>query len=194
MKLPRDVQASIARQLPKEVKKPFRREIDRKFNKIKKEMIKDFLSHPITQELKQGPKGSNISGTLGGTTNLFAFIGFDNGYDPISPILNALQETKIIKDSPETNGKSVRRYTIDMPTAKDIFSITPMPWAVGRSWAKGIESGISGLGYLLSKSSKISRSGVAIQGNKKVRSAKFKNVKYISDLINRYKNRFDKLK
>ena len=40
-------------------------------------MIKEFLQLPVTQELMQGPNAPNISGTLGGVTNLFAFIGFD---------------------------------------------------------------------------------------------------------------------
>ena len=57
-----------------------------------------------------------------------------------------------------------------------------------------IETGISGLGYLLRKSSQNSRSGVAIQSNNKVRSGRFKNVQYISALIKKYEKRFDKLK
>jgi len=193
-KLPLDVQAAIRAQVPKLVKKKFRKSIDDKFKDVKKDMINEFMSHPVTQELLQGPDGVNISGTLNGITNLYAFIGFDDGDNPVQPILDILEDIKITKDIEQTTYGVGRKYDISMPTAKDIFSATPMPWATGRSWARGIETGISGLGYLLRKSSQNSRSGVAIQSNNKVRSGRFKNVQYISALIKKYEKRFDKLK
>jgi hypothetical protein len=193
-KLPLDVQAAIRAQVPKLVKKKFRKSIDDKFKDVKKDMINEFMSHPVTQELLQGPDGVNISGTLNGVTNLYAFIGFDDGDSPVQPILDILEDIKITKDIEQTTYGVGRKYDISMPTAKDIFSATPMPWATGRSWARGIETGISGLGYLLRKSSQNSRSGVAIQSNNKVRSGRFKNVQYISALIKKYEKRFDKLK
>lgn len=193
-KLPLDVQAAIRAQVPKLVKKSFRKNIDDKFKDVKKDMINEFMSHPVTQELLQGPDGVNISGTLNGITNLYAFIGFDDGDNPVQPILDILEDIKITKDVEQTTYGVGRKYDISMPTAKDIFSATPMPWATGRSWARGIETGISGLGYLLRKSSQNSRSGVAIQSNNKVRSGRFKNVQYISALIKKYEKRFDKLK
>tara|TARA_B100000497_G_scaffold127674_1_gene170342 strand:- start:1244 stop:1831 length:588 start_codon:yes stop_codon:yes gene_type:complete len=193
-KLPLDVQAAIRAQVPKLVKKKFRKSIDDKFKDVKKDMINEFMSHPVTQELLQGPDGVNISGTLNGVTNLYAFIGFDDGDSPVQSILDILEDVKITKDVEQTTYGVGRKYDISMPTAKDIFSVTPMPWATGRSWARGIETGISGLGYLLRKSSQNSRSGVAIQSNNKVRSGRFKNVQYISALIKKYEKRFDKLK
>jgi hypothetical protein len=81
-----------------------------------------------------------------------------------------------------------------MPTSEDIFTVTPMPWASGRSWAQGIEKGISGLGYLLRRRSSQSRSGEAIQSSVKIRTGKFKNTQYISALINKYSKRFSQLK
>jgi len=49
-------------------------------------MISEFLNHPITVEIKTGPYAENISGTLNGYGNLFSFIGFSDGDDPINPI------------------------------------------------------------------------------------------------------------
>ena len=193
-KLPLDVQAAIRAKVTKLVKKRFRKSIDDKFKDVKKDMIDEFMSHPVTQELLQGSSGVNISGTLNGVTNLYAFIGFDDGDSPVQPIIDILEDIKITKDLEQTTYGVGRKYDISMPTAKDIFSVTPMPWATGRSWARGIETGISGLGYLLRKSSQNSRSGVAIQSNNKVRSGRFKNVQYISALIKKYEKRFDKLK
>ena len=62
--LPLDVQQALKRQAPKALKAPFKKEVDKKFKRIKNEMIKEFLSLPVTQELMQGADGVNISGTL----------------------------------------------------------------------------------------------------------------------------------
>ncbi|MCP4923918.1 MAG: hypothetical protein GY915_07830, partial [bacterium] len=79
--LPPDVQNALKRQVPKALRRDLEKEAKRKFKRIKAEMIKEFLSHPVTQEILEGPNAPNISGTLGGATNLFAFIGFDAGED-----------------------------------------------------------------------------------------------------------------
>lgn len=193
-RLPLDVQQALQRQAPRQLKNKFKKEVDKKFKRIKNEMIKEFLQLPVTQELLQGPDGSNISGTLGGVTNLFAFIGFDKGDQPIAPILQLLENTSIEYSKELRQIKNIGiSYNVNLPTSEQIFAITPMPWAVGRSWAKGIETGISGLGYLLRKNSR-GRSGAAIQSRVKVRGGRFKNTAYISAFINKYKKKFRELK
>lgn len=172
-------------QTDKEYQKIVRSSIEEQFDKIKQKYIEEFLNHPVTQEIKGGISANNISGTLNGITNLYSFIGFDEGTDPIKPIEDLLQKSnyRII-----FNNNSIDSTIIfDIPTAAQIFSVTPMPWAIGRSWARGIESGISGLGYYLKKK-KNSRSGFGIQSStNQVRvGASYKNTKYISDLINRF--------
>lgn len=169
----------------KEYQKSVKSLIEDQFEKIKDKYIDEFLNHPVTQEIKGGINASNISGTLNSITNLYSFIGFDEGTDPIQPIEELLEKSnyRIIYNS--NSGEST--VIFDIPTAAQIFAITPMPWAVGRSWARGIETGISGLGYYLKKV-KNSRSGLGIQSTiEQVRTgASFKNTKYISDLINRF--------
>jgi hypothetical protein len=192
-KLPIDVQNALKRQAPKALRRDFEKDINKKFKDLKNEMIKEFLTDPVTIELLEGSGASNISGTLGGISNLFAFIGFNSGEQPISPILNMLEGTQIIyKQEVKQRGIGVE-FEVSLPTAEDIFMVTPLPWASGRSWAEGIERGLSGLGYLLRKSD--GRSGVAIQSRvKKVRSGRFQNRPYISSLIKRYRKRFENLK
>jgi hypothetical protein len=189
--LPRDVQNAIDNQGPKFFKKGFDTEFNKRFQDLKNQMIQEFLTHPVTIEIKNGPKSSNISGTLGGVSNLFSFIGFPEDYDPIDPILKILERLEYRN---QTQIKSGWSYTVMMPKPQDIFAETPMPWAEGRSWAKGIESGISGLGFLIRKNSTASRSGAAVQGTNKVRGGKYKPVPYISRLINKYNKEFSKLK
>lgn len=172
-------------QADKEYQKQVNSIIDSEFNKIKNNYIQEFINHPITQEIKGGVDATNISGTLGGITNLYSFIGFDEGTDPIRPIEDLLEKSnyRIIYNNKATDSTVI----FDIPTAAQIFEITPMPWAIGRSWARGIETGISGLGYYLKKK-KNSRSGLGVQSStNQIRPGTvFKNTKYISDLINRF--------
>ena len=191
--LPSDVQNALKRQAPKALRRDLEKEAKRKFKRIKAEMIKEFLSHPVTQEIMEGPSAPNISGTLGGVSNLFAFIGFDAGNQPVAPILERLEAVSIIYNK-EYKEKGIGvSFNVFLPTAEDIFAITPLPWATGRSWAEGIERGISGLGYLVKKSG--GRSGAAVQSRvNKVRGGRFQNTPYISSFIKRYKKRFEELK
>lgn len=168
--------------------------IKEEFDKIKQEIINEFNNHPITREIEMGPTAPNISGTLGGVGNLYSFIGFEAGTNPIFPIRDLLQKSTYTINTGGVNTMSKAIFGI--PTAKMIFSMTPMPWATGRSWAKGIETGISGLGYYLylKKQSNRSRSTTAIQTQNSVRSAvRFRNTKYISDLINKFEKELKKL-
>ena len=155
-------------------------------------MIAEFLNHPVTLEIKGGTSSNNISGTLGGATNLFSFIGFESGSDPTDAIEKILSSTNF--RFTRTTKNSVE-FEIDIPEAAEIFAATPMPWAPGRSWAKGIETGISGLGYYLKISRDNSRSGLGIQSPRKVRKSgsRFKNTQYISALIKKYQKEFANL-
>jgi len=191
IKIPKSVLKKIERKSQKSLKKDYKKAFKKTFDDTKKEMIKEFLSHPVTIEILSGPGGSNISGTLAGKSNLFAFIGFNISEQPIDSILQILENISYSDNGESSKG---RKFNVSFPTSQDIFNVTPMPWASGRSWAKGIESGISGLGYLLNKSTSSSRSGVAIQADKKVRTARFKRVPYISSLLKKYKKKFKNIK
>jgi hypothetical protein len=187
-----NLQSEINKKLAPQVRPEIRKLFQRSFQKKKNEMIAEFLNHPVTIEIKGGVDSTNVSGTLGGGSgNLFSFIGFDSKDDPIDPILKILEQISF--DYLNTSTKRIN-YRINLPSAKEIFAATPMPWATGRSWAKGIETGISGLGFYLRKETPNSRSGLGIQSPRKVRKkSKFKNVKYISDLIKRYEKEFSNL-
>lgn len=182
----------ISAQLPKEnvylkfVYDAMKKEVD----KIQIEMIQEFEQHPISKEIDGGITAYNISETLNGITNLYSFIGFNSGDRPLEPIKQELQKIKL-RYNIASRGEIT--FTIDFPTVKDIFRVTPLPWATGRSWAQGIETGISGLGYYI-KQKENSRSGLGVQSQKQIRSgARFKNTKYISELINKYNKKISDL-
>ena len=192
MALDKNITASLIRQSPKIARVQVQKQGKAAFQKIKNRMIAEFLNHPVTVELKQGIDASNISGTLGGATNLFSFIGFNSGSDPTKDIENVLQTARF--EYAKARLKTIE-FSIYIPDPKDVFDATPMPWAPGRSWAKGIESGISGLGYYLKVTRDNSRSGLGIQSSRRVRKGgvKFKNTQYISALLKKYRKEFENL-
>lgn len=148
------------------------------------QMIQEFENHPVTQEIDSGPSGYNQSGTLGGYGNLFSFIGFEEGMDPVSPIRFLLKKALQIKKIDKNQQSIIMEFLVELPSKEDIFQASPMPWASGRSWAEGIEKGISGLGMYLNTMSFQSRSGEGIQTSKKVRSGGFRNTQYLSKILN----------
>jgi len=151
--------------------------------------LKEFDEHPITKEIESGKDASNYSGTLGGKGNLFSFIGFNAGDQPVKNLRAFIQK--------EFNFKKIKKekkgilYRINYPTLDNIKSITPMPWENGRSWVDGVEKGISGLSqYIYRKFIKASRSESGIQ-NKNSSSGKiFRPKKYMSEIIRKFKENF----
>jgi hypothetical protein len=176
--------------------------LEERFQKIKRNMIEEFLNHPVTKELnisKNIIDAPNISGTLSGITNLYSFIGFERGTDPIEPILNILERQTRIKFFPSQSMKNSILIQIIMPSSGDIFNpiVSKMPWdGFNRSWAEGIEIGISGLMYYIKIRSEQSKSGLGFQRKTRVRrqsGLKFKNVKYISAILRKYKKEFERI-
>ena len=170
-KLDPDVIAALKKQVPKVAKKDIRVEIEKRFKKVKEQMVAEFLGHPITKEILAGPDAPNTSGTLNGISNLFAFIGFDRGAQPILPIMELLNRTQIIFKK-DLKGRFIgSEFEITLPTREQIFAVTPLPYVGGRSWA-----------------------GSAIQTRVKVRKGRFQNVPYVSSFLNKYIKKFKELK
>ena len=79
----------------KKFKQKPNKDIEITAQKLKEEMIAEFLRHPVTREILDKNTAENYSQTLVGYGNLYSFIGFDYPEDPIAPILNLLNATKI---------------------------------------------------------------------------------------------------
>lgn len=190
MALTLSVKNDLKRQLPKLLLAESKKRMRKSFQAVKNEMLMEFLNHPVTLEIKGGVNASNISGTLSGITNLYSFIGFPAGENPTEIIYQELQKTTMTFSN--ISGTKII-FSLNMPSSSDIFALTPLPYQPGRSWAKSIETGLSGLGYYLNKSSRRSRSGLGIQAKAPIRSVKFKNTKYISFLLNTYRKKFENI-
>lgn len=150
--------------------------------------INEIENHPVSKELDGGPDAENISDTLNGKENLFAFIGFDNEDKPVDDLTELIRQNTSLDKRSTFDKKSFQlKFNIFTPSIEEIKSATPLPFERGRSWVKGVEDGISGFGYyvygILFPSS---RSGRGIQSKNKVRAAAYKPVRYMSELYNNF--------
>ena len=172
----------------------------------KAKMINDFEDHKYSMEIKAGPKAENSSNSLGGYGNLFSFIGFVEGSNPIGNVTNILREYTFLKKSSRGARylKNSVRYEFEVyfPAKEELRAETPFPWGTGDSWLFGIETYISGVNYYLysrSKKFKTSRSGPAIQVETDLRLGKFERPPffipagdYISKILENFKKKFKK--
>ena len=153
----------------------------KKFSVLKEEMLSEFDKHPVTRELQDGVSADSSQFVSHGS--LFGFIGFEKNDRPTEVVRRMLEETEIrfikIKGG-------VVDFRIFYPSKQELFDSTPLPWASGRSWLKGIETGLSGLGRYLNIDSENSRSGGGIQSQNKIRSGAFKKTPYISKILNNF--------
>lgn len=179
----------------KRVQEVMRGKMQEKFEDAKEELIKGFMEHRVSQELLDPSKG-NISDTLDGSDNknLFGFIGFEAGSEPVLEVAAKLEnEIQLSKEPPKIQGKRMV-FKVRHPSLKELYQATPMPWESGRSWLYGISHGISGFGNFLAgffQNLAASRSGQGIQVKNEVRSGSFKPQKdYIESMIAKFRAKF----
>jgi hypothetical protein len=163
------------------------------FAHAKRMMLNEFDRHPVTQEILSGPKGVNMSGTLDGYGNLFAFIGFDAEEKPTEELRDLLEMGTTFRQTVYRNGAWYFRF--NLPTRDAITNATQMPWEKGNSWAFGVETFISGLSHFLYKRwyGKDSRSGMGIQlPYENLEDAQFTNVPYITEILQHFRERVNR--
>lgn len=169
--------------------------IEPKIQDRQRELIKSFEIHPITVELNAGPRASNTSGTLGGYGNLFSFIGFSSSDKPTS-VISQIFNQKIKFKVRKRDNKGSYTVTFFIPSVEDIYSLTPIPWMVGKSWVKGVEEGgLTNLGQFLYSSSGFddSNSGTGIQAKNKSSGVNFTRTPYVGKLIENFKKKLLRL-
>lgn len=152
-------------------------------NEEKRKLINSFLEHPVTQEIQAGESADNVSNTLGGYGNLFSFIGFQNGSNPVSPVLGLFKKININKVFIK-NDKI--RVTVEIPSKDELANVSKMPWEPARSWLWDIEKSISGIGAYLYGKFEESRSGKGIQLRKKFNNKNFTRKSYLTPIYNNF--------
>jgi hypothetical protein len=170
------------------------------FESNKEDLIDDFEQHPISQEIENPSKG-NISGTLssyfdydGKKPDLFGFVGFYSGANPIADVANFLQKNINISGI-----RFIRKYgkrpprinlTFKMPSIYDFSQIAKdhTDPIVTTNWVKAMETGLRGFQYYKVLDGK-GRSKRAVQYENKLRNGKFKPKKYMSNLLKDFKRK-----
>lgn len=161
--------------------------IEKTLQKETLKLLTAFDDHEITKEIEEGPGARNSSGTLGGYGNLFTFIGFNRGQDPISPIRSLLAKSIKVVSVRKTRNVLGLTLKFTIPTEEQIAAVSPLPWASG-SWVEAVERGMSGVGRYLYSQDKgrfsTSRSGQAIEASIEVRgSGSSTPTSYITGLL-----------
>lgn len=167
--------------------------IESQFKVAHTKLMQDFMSNPITIELKRGPSSKNLSGTLP-EGNLFGFIGFEMGDDPVRELEALLQSTNIlIKRRKFGSFGFVWSYAVNIPTLKELYEATPLPWAKGASWLQQLEGqGIANLGqYMHTQSPPTGRSGAGIQSGRQSGGSLKKQ--YIKPLLKKFETNLNTL-
>jgi len=188
VKVPRETVRAVFKQTGRFVKPHAEPRLRKQFKKIKEEMMSEFNDHPVTKELDQ--KTSADPSSFVGNGSLFGFIGFDRSDEPAQIVREML-------DSSELKFIRIKGETVDFkilyPSKDELFEATPLPWAAGRSWLRGIEVGLSGLGKYLNIDSDASRSGGGVQSESSSTSGRFRNTKYITEILNNFIKKIDNL-
>ena len=193
-----------------EIQDEIEKAVKKQFNQEKQKTLLEFDSHDVTQELAEPEKG-NISNTLGGYGDLFGFIGFEAGYDPVLPVKLAL-ESKIKFKSTNLSilyprnvrgqfatGKRTKilKVTYQVPDLNDFSKSAKFQgWNGNRNWIKGIERGISGVSYYADYPRGRSERGLQLRGpiknssSEMERPSSFKTRPYITEIVENFKKNF----
>ena len=170
--------------------------IEQKIQDEQRQLIKDFEDHPVTQEILAGNTAENSTGLLGGHGNLFSFIGFDEGSNPIDP-LSSIFRRRISYSIKRTNDYGGFNVSINIPEKAELERVAKVDWLKGRSWIDGIERGLAGLNrYLYDEDYGFdnSLSGTAVQTKHVLRmGVTYKKTSYVSKILSDFKNRLTRL-
>jgi len=165
----------------------------RKFNHAEGLFFREFLEHPVTQEILAGTGvDNNPSGLLGGRGNLFSFFGFNEGENPIGDV-SFYMKSQFNLSRGSYRGKQWT-FRVSMPDKEKVAE-----YVVGKygatytteSWIEGVEKGYSGLNYYLRFSGK-GRSSGGIQVKSHVNELSFTTTKYLSEITDNFKTRIQR--
>lgn len=170
----------------KEFRAEVRKILKENFDEKKQVFLFNFDNHPVTQEVGN-PESANISNTLGGYGNLYGFLGFFQGTDPVGPVRKLIDRVTRFRGVQFRGENAFLKY--DVPELDDFDSVAALEWDT-KNWVKGIERGVSGFQSFMAEAG--GRSGKGFQIKSKVTPFtgainKFKNTKYMSRLINDFK-------
>jgi hypothetical protein len=173
----------------------------RRANIAQNDMMDVFEDHKVTKELEggidyNGPSVISYFSPSAGNANLYSFIGFKAGTDPVSVLRELLKYPIQVKLATRSNNTYF--FKILVPTEEDIEKATPMPedYIAGNfSWARGIEDGdLFGIGEFLTIRASTSRSGGGIQVElKSPTGSTIERTPYITEILEAFRVKLEEL-
>lgn len=156
-------------------------------------LLTEFKDDDISQEIAQGIDAKDSKFLSGAPGTLFSFIGFLASSSPILDVLEYLKnKIKITKNiNYRITGKDKLNVSVRalIPNKEELSEISKTEW--DGPWLFKISTGISGLGYYISKMLQ-GRSLGGVQSRKKIRDTTFKKQSYFSkmykDFVKRLSN------
>lgn len=151
------------------------------FERRKLEVLSEIDENSISQEIRAGARAE--SETLG-YGNLFSYIGFNKGTNPVQSFKSVFEDEKLFYVSnTSTRNQKLGRYYFNVyaPTRKDIAAATAsdLGTLVVDSWPHAIEEGFTNFNkylYSLKREFPQSNSGPAIQVKAVVEQREFPNL------------------
>lgn len=163
--------------------------VNRKIESAKAKFLSKYDEHNVTKEIIGGNQSESISGAVF-NGNLFTFLGFDdNGENPAISLRRFLDQSISVNARFSKRAGNKMYFKISVPIKEDIESATPLPYESGRSWVRGIEYGVSGIGFYFYSKKEISasRSKYGIQSkNKTSEGSRFYNQSYLSPILREF--------
>lgn len=169
------------------------RQVQEKFDRAKSELLTEFETSPVTQEIDQGPELTTSSVLPGGYGNLYSFLGFIAGSNPTGPVRQLLNNIRLVKKP--TMGEDAWVFRINIPDKADFDDASPMTWEAGRSWIDAVTHGLGTFShYMFSLTNNRftrSKSGTAVQVSTNLRgtAAYFTGVGYVIGMLGRFKRK-----
>ncbi len=172
----------------------------RRVNIAQNAMVDEFEEHRVTKEIDGGIdyNGPSVIKYFSseGNANLYSFIGFSAGTDPLKVLRELLKYPIQVKLA--TRNTNTYYFQVLVPTVEDIETATPMPdeYVSGSfSWAAGVEDGgLLGINTFLAIRVAASRSGGGIQVNMKhPTDSSIEKVPYITDILEAFRKRLQEL-
>lgn len=160
-----------------------------------RDMINAFESHSVTKELEGGAdySGPSVINYFRSdkNANLFSFIGFKRGTNPVAQLRSLLQFPIEVKLT--TRVKNTYYFSVISPSREDIEEVTPMPeeyYSGTLSWAAGIEDGdLEGIEKFLAVKVSASRSGSGIQVEFINTDSSIDTTPYITTILEAFRER-----
>jgi hypothetical protein len=173
------------------IQRQIQRALAEKVEVAKEELLHEFEESPVTQEILEGPDAPSSKVLPSGYGNLFSFLGFKEGTDPITPVRELIEKIGLT-GRPEVRSRSWI-FKIRIPSEDDIEKASPMEWESGRSWISAVTRGLSGFShYLNSLRRRLGRSTGGIETKTAVRPGGeyFAGTPYLIGMLGRFKRRF----